>query len=214
MAIKIDKRTTAAFDVDCQKGFTPLCPDELPVPEGEKIGEELNRQAHLASLRVASKDCHNPNAVWVATPDKPQYSQVGLPNSDIRWNRHCEVGTRGHELLDGLPAPEEYDFMVYKGVENHMHPYGACFHDLKDRQSTGVIEFLKIKGIKAILAGGLATDYCVKNTVLQLLKAGFSVVVNLAACRGISPDTTQKAIEEMRSGGARIVQSSSELSQA
>lgn len=41
------KRNTASFDVDAQKGFTPLCPDELPVAGGEALAEALNRQAAL-----------------------------------------------------------------------------------------------------------------------------------------------------------------------
>ncbi|ENO0239376.1 nicotinamidase, partial [Listeria monocytogenes] len=46
----------AAFDIDAQKGFTPLCPDELPVSGGDKIVPELNFMASLASLRIGSKD--------------------------------------------------------------------------------------------------------------------------------------------------------------
>jgi nicotinamidase/pyrazinamidase len=92
-----------------------------------------------------------------------------------------------------------------------MHPYGSCFHDLKGRLSTGLIEFLRAHQVNLVLAGGLATDYCVKTTVLQLLGAGFQVVVNLGACRGLAPNTTEQAIEAMREAGARFVQSASEL---
>ena len=44
----------AAFDIDAQNTFTPVCPDELPVAEGDQIVEELNAQAALASLRIGS----------------------------------------------------------------------------------------------------------------------------------------------------------------
>jgi nicotinamidase/pyrazinamidase len=57
--------------------------------------------------------------------------------------------------------------------------------------------------ITTLIVGGLATDYCVKTTVLQLLRAGFRVIVNLAACRGISPDTTREALAAMRRAGCR-----------
>ena len=70
------RETLAAFDVDAQKCFTPLCPDELPVPDGHEIARELNHQARLAALRIGSKDAHPPNAVWVATDDKPQLTPV------------------------------------------------------------------------------------------------------------------------------------------
>ncbi len=203
----------AAFDVDAQKGFTPLCPDELPVPEGHLIVAELNAQARFAGTRVFSKDSHPANPAWLATPEQPMLSPVEGENMDVRWNLHCVPGTKGFELLDGLPAETEYDFPVYKGVEPDMHPYGACYHDLKDRISTGVIEVLKARGVEIVLVGGLATDYCVKTTALQLKRAGFNVVVNLGACRGIAPDTTEAAIAAMKDAGVAMINSAAELTQ-
>jgi nicotinamidase/pyrazinamidase len=203
----IVKETTASFDVDAQKGFTPLCPGELPVEGGETLTCALNRQASLARLRIGSKDAHPANAVWLAGEGKPQFSKVDGPHVDIRWNAHCIVGTRGHELIDGLPHPSDYDFFVQKGMEPDMHPYGACYHDLAGRQSTGVIEFLRCNDIETVLVGGLATDYCVKTTALQLRRAGFDVVVNLDACRGISPETVKVAIEEMEAAGITVADS-------
>ncbi|MCM0082383.1 nicotinamidase [Geomonas sp. Red32] len=205
--MKLDRETTASFDVDVQKGFTPLCPEELPVAGGETLADPLNRQASLARLRVGSKDAHPLNAVWKVEEGKPPFSPVAGENVDIRWNMHCVAGTRGHELIDGLPHPARYDFFVQKGVEPDMHPYGACYHDLSGRQSTGVIEYLKLNGIRTVLVGGLATDYCVKNTALQLRKAGFEVVVNLEACRGIAEATVDAAIREMRGAGIEVVDS-------
>lgn len=92
-----------------------------------------------------------------------------------------------------------------------MHPYGACYHDLSEKMSTGVIEFLKCHDIQTIIVGGLATDYCVKTTVLQLLRAKFSVLINLAACRGIADETTKAAIEEMKNEGALIFNDSNAI---
>lgn len=205
--VKFNKEKTASFDVDVQKGFTPLCPGELPVEGGDTLGDILNCQAGMARLRVGSKDAHPENAVWRAEEGKPQFSKVDGPNVDIRWNVHCVVGTRGHELIDGLPHPSSYDYFVQKGIERDMHPYGACYHDLSERQSTGVIEFLKMNGIETVLVGGLATDYCVKTTALQLCRAGFQVIVNLAACRGIAPETVAAAIAEMKGAGVVVVES-------
>lgn len=197
--------TVASFDIDAQNCFTPVCPDELPVPGGAEIVGELNAQARLAGLRIGSKDAHSPQALWVADAENPQFSPVAGRDVDIRWNVHAVPGTKGFELIDGLPHPADYDFFVWKGVEPDMHPYGACYHDLGNRMSTGVIEYLRARGVRQVVAGGLATDYCVKNTVLQLLDAGFAVILNLAACRGIAPDTTEAALAEMRGRGAVIV---------
>ncbi len=198
-----NKDVIASFDVDPQKSFTPLCPNELPVDGGHLIGDALNEQAKLASIRIGSKDIHARNALWVATDETPQFTPVDgqFKDLDIHWNAHCILGTEGVEFLDVLPKADEYDFMVYKGIERHMHPYGACYHDLGNKMTTGVIEFLRYKEISIVIVGGLATDYCVKNTALQLRDAGFAVIVNLKACRHISESTLNDAIKEMTDVG-------------
>lgn len=209
--MKVTKAQTASFDIDPQNGFTPVCPNELPVPEGNDIVAALNEQAQYASLRVVSKDAHPANAIWAAGKQGPQFSPVDGDNVDIRWQMHCVPGTKGFDLIDGLPPVEAYDFVVFKGVEPNMHPYGACYHDLHDQLTTGVIEYLQNKGVTTVICGGLATDYCVKLTVLQLIKAGFKVIVNLAACRGIATDTIQQAIAEMQAAGAYLIETADEI---
>ena len=204
----MNKLNTASFDVDPQNTFTPLCPSELPVPEGHLIADALNTQATYARIRVGSKDAHAPNALWVANAEKPMFSEVGAPDSDIRWNSHAVVGTYGFELLATLPHPRDYDYFIWKGIEPDMHPYGACYHTLdwkNNKKTTGVIEYLRSEGITTVIVGGLATDYCVKNTALQLRDAGFDVVLNLAACRGIAPDTITTALAEMTEAGITVV---------
>lgn len=209
----VNRLTTASFDVDAQRGFTPLCPDELPVPEGHLIAEPLNQQATFAAFRIGSKDAHSAHAVWVATDSAPQLSPViGHANADLHWHRHCEPGTPGFELLEGLPHDLDYDFFVYKGVAPDVHPYGACYHDLANRRTTGVIEFLRSRGVDTVIVGGLATDFCVKTTVLQLLDAGFRVIVNMSACRGLSEDGVRTAVEAMTAAGAVVIDGLSNVS--
>jgi nicotinamidase/pyrazinamidase len=202
----------ASFDVDAQKGFTPLSPDELPVQGGDEIVEELNAQAKLADYRVGSKDCHPPKALWTADAEHPQFSPVenGGPNVDIHWNAHCVVGTKGNELLDGLPKVSKYNYFVFKGIEPDLHPYGACYHDMEEKLSTGVIEWLKSREVKVVIMGCLAYDYCVKTTAIQLRKAGFVVVINGNATRSISIDTQMKADVEMGKLGIGTIYGGSE----
>jgi hypothetical protein len=115
-------------------------------------------------------------------------------------------------LLDGLPSAKEYDYCVWKGVDPELHPYGACFHDIEEKLSTGLIEWLRCKNANTVIVGGLATDYCVKTTVLQLLKGGaWKVIVNRAACRGIAPETVESAWQEMHSAGAIILENAEEI---
>lgn len=210
--LNLQKQQIAAFDIDAQQTFTPLCPNELPVAEGDLIAGELNAQAEFASVRVASRDAHSSSAVWIASGGHAPLTPVeGYEDSDLYWPSHAIVGTKGFNFIPGLD-PKAYSYQVYKGIEPDKHPYGACYHDLKDTLSTGVIEFLQAHGIKAVICGGLATDYCVKTTALQLVRAGFTVILNLAACRGIAPDTVDAAIKEMRESGVIIVNNSAELS--
>lgn len=201
--------TTASFDVDAQYTFTPVCPDELPVAGGDEIAPALNEQATFARMRLGSKDAHSRQAAWVVTEENPPFSPVaGYPELDIHWKQHAVPGTRGFELLDGLPKPIDYDFFIWKGIEPDLHPYGACYNTLDwmtNKKSTGVIEFLKQNGIETVIVGGLATDYCVANTALQLRDAGFNVVLNLKACRGIAPDSIAKALDTMKASGVVIV---------
>ena len=207
-----EKKYIAAFDVDCQNTFTPVCPQELPVAEGDQIADELNAQAKFAALRVASRDAHSTNALWLADAEHAPLTPVpgNHPDVDVYWPAHAIIGTKGFDFIDGLD-PKAYAFQVYKGIEPDKHPYGACYHDLSNKLSTGVIEYLHDHGITTVICGGLATDYCVKNTVLQLKNAGFQVILNLAACRGIAPDTIASALKEMQAAGIIIISSAAEL---
>ncbi len=206
-----EKKFIAAFDIDCQNTFTPVCPDELPVTGGDQIVPELNAQAKFAALRLASRDAHSPKALWLADAAHPPLSPVtGHPNLDLYWPAHAIVGTRGFDFIAGL-EPQQYAYQVYKGVEIDKHPYGACYQDLANKESTGALEFLRQHGITTVICGGLATDYCVLNTVLQLRQAGFDVVLNEAACRGIADATTAAALEKMAAAGVHLVKNAAAL---
>lgn len=200
----------ASFDVDAQKCFTPLCPFELPVPEGEQIVAALNAQAELAQFRLGSKDAHSPKALWIADDAHPNLSPIAGKHMDVRWVEHAVPGTVGFEALEGLPHPADYDFFVWKGVELDMHPYGPCYHDLAEKLSTGVIEFLGIHEIKSVVIGGLALDYCVKNAALQLQRAGFQSIINLSATRGLSAETVEEAVSTMKKAGVKFIANTQE----
>lgn len=211
--IKVKKSITASFDVDPQCGFTFLCPDELPIYQGDEIADELNAQAEFACCRVVSKDSHPADALWITNKKEEIMTPVegNHPDLDIKWPAHCIVGTKGNQLIPGLPAQESYDLLIEKGVEVHKHPYGACYHDLANHESTGAIEWLKERKIEVVIVGGLATDFCVKTTVLQLCEAGFKVIVNLAACRGVDSESSKIACQEMRDAGVELIAASSDL---
>lgn len=132
-----EKKYIASFDIDAQNTFTPVCPDELPVAEGDTIAPELNAQAQFASLRLASRDAHSRCALWISDAEHAPLTPIsGYPDLDIRWPAHAIIGTKGFDFIDGLDEAA-YDYQVFKGIEADKHPYGACYHDLKDTLSTG-----------------------------------------------------------------------------
>ena len=193
---------TASHNVDPQKGFTPLCPDELPVPEGDKIVDELNGQNNLVKYKTVSKDAHPGNSIWLANANRPQFSPVEGDSVDVAWNAHCMSGTYGMELLDGLPKMLNYDFFLAKGFEADLHPYSSCYHDLKKTISTGLIEWLNSKEISTVIVGGLAlnvenTPLCVGETVIDLVNAGFQVILNLGATRHLGSDLGKEQFVNM-----------------
>lgn len=147
----------------------------------------------------------------IATPiDKnalnEKFPHVDLSDIDVYWPAHCMAGTFGAELLVGLPRPDEYDFFARKGTTAFRHGYSDCLDGLmtdaeflaafekwnsSGRQghfhpfSTGMIEDMLLNGVLLVVTGGLATDFCVAATERHLLLAGFYVIHNEAASRGI-----------------------------
>ncbi|EGA70568.1 nicotinamidase-related amidase [Vibrio sinaloensis DSM 21326] len=210
-SVRIERSKTAAVDVDPQKGFSELCPNELPVAGALDIVDELIANHSKASIKLVSRDMHPPGAAWEAETPEQMLQPVGLPEVDIKWNPHCVVGTAGVELLPGLPAIREYDFQMNKGIDPDAHPYGAFYHDQADSLSTGGIEFLRSKGIDTVIVGGLALDFCVKKSVEQLLQAGFKVILNLASTRAVFPDNAEQVAAELTGQGAIMVADASQI---
>ena len=201
---------TVSMDVDAQNGFTPICPNELPVPNGNRIVEECNKNATKAVYRYMSKDAHPPKSAWAI--DKPVLTPIeGLKNVDCVWPTHCVVGTHGFELLDGLPKPCEYNFLVYKGVEQDMHPYSPIYHDLGKKISTGVIEKAKFDEVDTFILGGLALDYCLGEAAFDLKNAGFRVIINLGATKAIGDE--KAFVEKAEKAGIEFVNSADEITE-
>jgi nicotinamidase/pyrazinamidase len=180
---------------------------------GHLIVDELNAQAEYARLRIGSKDAHSPKALWVTKNPAEIATPVYIkgPNIDLKWTLHGVPGTYGFQLLDGLPDPLDYNYFVWKGIELDCHPYGACYHDLHDRLSTGVVEYLRDQEIECVIVGGLAEDYCAGITGLQLLSAGFDVIFNRGASKAISPAGGDAMIKRLQDHGAFIINCAAEL---
>ena len=197
---------TIAIDIQPQRTYSELCPLELPIAGAIDIVKELNHQASLADYRVLVKDSHAPTDLQLRKLSQPDLS------SSINKS-HAVIGTEGFQLLPGLPNTTDYNFLVHLGTEPDIHCCGACFHDMAENMSTGLIEWLKSKNTSRIIIGGLPLDYTLQCTVRQLCWHGdWEVLVNLGASRGFNQEDCDKAIRNMQKGGARIIHSANQIS--
>jgi nicotinamidase/pyrazinamidase len=122
------------------------------------------------------------------------------------WPRHCIKGTWGAKFLENL-AIDPKDEFVMKGVYTHVDSYSGFFDNQKEKQ-TELDEILKGQYITQLFVMGLATDYCVKFTVLDAIELGYKVFVYLPGCRAvnITPGDGEKAVKEMEDAGAIIIE--------
>ncbi len=94
--VRVRYDNTVSHNVDPQNGFTPLCPKELPIPDGHLIVDELVKQNLKFKMKTLSRDVHPPNAIWIASSKNLQMSPVlGEKNVDVYWNSHCVSGSYG-----------------------------------------------------------------------------------------------------------------------
>jgi nicotinamidase/pyrazinamidase len=192
--------------VDIQNDFLPDGP--LPVPEGDLIVPIVNRLQARFDLIVATQDWHPANhGSFAATHPERAPGEVidwhGL--EQILWPVHCVQDTPGADFAAGLNR-HEWERIFAKGIDARIDSYSG-FHDNGHRQATGLGDYLREHGVTEVYIAGLATEYCVKFTVLDALKLGFKTYLIEDACRGVDlqPGDVTRAIETMRAAGAHIV---------
>jgi nicotinamidase/pyrazinamidase len=179
---------TALIIVDVQNDFCPG--GALAVPEGDRVVPILNKyiqifQTHDAPI-VATRDWH------------PLNHSSFKPFGGI-WPPHCIQDSPGAEFRSDLNLPNTSK-LVSKGTDTKLEAYSGFQH-------TDLIEWLRARKIETVFVGGLATDYCVKNTVLDALKAGFKTIYLADASRGVNvkPGDGEQAEQEMQQAGATRV---------
>jgi len=185
--------TSALLVVDVQKDFCPG--GALPAPGGDRIVPPLNR--YLAEARArempvyASRDWHPP----VTT----HFTQYGG-----EWPPHCVEGTEGAQFHPGLTLPAE-TIVISKGNDPSRPGYSAF--DGRTAEGATLFSDLSNRRITRLYVAGIATDYCVKATALDALRAGFEVRILRDAITGIDvqPGDAERALDEMSRAGARIV---------
>ena len=173
---------TALIVVDVQRDFLPG--GALGVPGGDAVVEPLVQAARSAGLVIRTRDAH--------TPDHCSFIAQGGT-----WPVHCVAGTRGAELHPAIAALDGP--VVDKGAAQDADAYSGF-------DGTRLAELLRAAGVTHVLVGGLATDYCVKATVLDALAAGFqtTVLADAIAAVDVNAGDGLRALEEMAAAGAQI----------
>ena len=185
MAIRLTP-TDALLLVDVQNDFCPG--GALAVADGHAVAPALNAWIAAAlqgGARIfASRDWHPPNHLSFA-------DRGGL------WPAHCVQDTPGAAFHPDLELPDDV-VVVTKADDPEREAYSAF-------DSGDLAECLRAAGIERLWVGGLATDYCVKASVLDAVKLpGLEVHVIANAIRAVdaSPGDGKAALEAMRAAGA------------
>ncbi len=174
----------ALIVVDVQNDFLPG--GALAVPRGDEVIAPLNRVLDLFHTRglpiFASRDWHPANHC--------SFRDRGGP-----WPPHCVADTEGAQFPASLQLPA-FTAIVSKATSPDKDAYSA-FED------TPLAMQLQMYGVKRVLVGGLATDYCVLNTVKDAVRHGFGVVLLTDAIRAVDvqPGDGERALAEMRALG-------------
>jgi nicotinamidase/pyrazinamidase len=175
----------ALLIVDFQNDFTPG--GALGVDGGDEIAGRLNELAADPRFEVvvATRDWH--------PPEHGSFREQGGI-----WPVHCVQGTDGAELHPGLDRTR-VDVVVDKGQDPGAEGYSGF-------EATLLEELLRARGVDHVTIGGIATDYCVKNTALDALRLGFGVTVDRDAVRGVevAPGDSERALEEIRAAGGSL----------
>ena len=183
----------ALLVVDVQNDFCPG--GALAVPEGDKIVPILNQHINLFSKNkfpiFASRDWH-PGVT-------KHFKQFGG-----LWPVHCVQGTNGAQFHPALQLPNSARILS-KGMDSKKDSYSA-FQALDENDQT-FSDVLKDLHIQELFVGGLATDYCVKSSVLDALKFGFRTYLLTDAIKGVNlkKHDSKSAIQEMVAAGAHTV---------
>ena len=177
--------------VDIQNDFCPG--GALAVKDGDKIVEPVNRLISRFPLVISTQDWHPANHI--------SFKQQGGP-----WPTHCVQGTAGAELRADLDTTKIVHYFR-KASSPNKDDYSEFAG--KDDQGRSLNELLKSKGVKILYVVGLATDYCVLETVMDGLKHGYEVYAVTDAMRAVdvAPDDGSKALQKMERNGAHLITS-------
>lgn len=194
--------------IDLQNDFCPG--GALAVGEGDRVIAVANEAINACLAQkipvIASQDWHPAEHRSFAINSNAEPGTVGELEglTQVWWPVHCvqdKPGAALHPLLNQAAITA----IFRKGQDPDIDSYSAFF-DNGRRAKTPLDDWLQQHGIKSLFILGLATDYCVKYTVLDALALGYQTTVISDGCRGVNlqPQDSQQAFDAMRDAGASI----------
>lgn len=204
----VDEQKTAVLVVDVQGDFTTAKNGGLAVPDtGQKFIKKVSDGTLLMKNQgltiFGTQDWHPFNHISFATshPGKKPFETIQIGDrTQVLWPSHCVQGTEGAKLLLDNTL---FQAVIKKGQNPEFDSYSGFKDDGGARTELDVI--LKNAGVRKLIIYGIATDYCVKATALDAIENGYKVVVVEGLSRGVAPDTTTKALDEMKAKGILIL---------
>jgi nicotinamidase/pyrazinamidase len=176
--------------VDVQNDFCPG--GALAVRNGDKVVPRLDRAI------MAFADAGLP---IFFTRDWHPRNHISFKDQGGVWPPHCIQGSSGARFHPDLVIPRGA-VIISKGEEPRTEAYSGF-------QGTDLESRLKKAGVVEIFLGGLATDYCVKESCLDALRAGFRVEVLRDCVKGVNvePGDGTRALKAMQEAGAKLTNS-------
>jgi len=194
----------ALLIVDLQNDFLPG--GALEVSRGDEVIPVINELSVCFDIVLSSLDWHPQGHVsfaetWGKNPGDTHQNQA-------LWPTHCVQNTFGSAYPISFEKSHIQE-IFYKGHNKNVDSYSIFFDQNKNAAST-IHAHLKKEGIDELFIVGLATDYCVLETVLDALNLGYKVSVVQDACRAvnINSEDEEKAYEKMKEKGAFLIKSS------
>lgn len=188
----------------CSGGALAVSDADQTIAVGNRLAAEFQ---HRGEPVIATLDWHPAGHGSFASSAGTQPGTVGelhgLPQ--VWWPDHCVQHSHGAQLHSQLDQTL-LTLQVCKGENPDIDSYSA-FYDNGQRQQTELHDWLQANGITMLTVMGLATDYCVKYSVLDALALGYQVTLVSAGCRGVNlqEDDSQKALTEIALAGAKII---------
>ena len=190
--------TTALLVVDVQNDFADPA-GSLSVAGGAEVVDRVNAEADAAreagALVVCTQDWH--------PADTPHFQKDGGT-----WPVHCVGGSWGAELHPGLPAWLAEAPAVRKGTGGEDGYSGFTVRDpvTGAESATELAELLRARGVEQVVVAGIATDYCVLETVLDAVRLGFGTKVLRDAVRAVDVQAGdgERALQRMADAGAVV----------